>query len=197
MRSAYPPSEPISNITRVAVGCNPIFQVPTRRNAARVVNPGSLIERRDVSCPALVNRLCQAIPAIRTGGAFTDHLRDDSVGTRVLDLARDVAVAGAVAVMVLHKAGVTDAVVGGRDADTAARFLDHDGEDEAVVYARFGCDLLDSIVNGQDFRRGGVDLGVLGAGGGHNGFIVIEPVFMSTRKGLEVNGMFFGKLTCY
>lgn len=176
MRSAYPPSKPIGNITRVTVGRNPVFQVPARRDTARVVDPGSLIKRRNVARSALIDCLRQAISAIRTRGAFADHLRDDSVRTGVLDLTRDVAVAGSITVVVLHKSGVTDAVVGGGDADAAARFLDHNGKNEAVVDAGLGGDLVDSIVDGQDFRMGRVGLRVLGAGGGHDGSVVTEPI---------------------
>ena len=56
--------------------------------------------------------------------------------------------------MILHDAGVRDAVIGCWGADTAARFLYYYCKNETVVNERGGGDKLDGIVQVYDFLAG-------------------------------------------
>lgn len=78
--------------------------------------------------------------------------------------------------MVLHEPRVADAVVGGWHADTARRFLQDDGEDEARVEVRFDRDEEGGVVDCLYFE-GRVDGNVVdGARVFDKGEVVLEPI---------------------
>ena len=128
-----PASQPIGNIRRIALRCNPAAQISGWINRARIVDSRGFIEPRDTSRVRQVDTLSQTIPTLRSRGSLADHLGDDTGRARVLHLARVIAMAGTIAVVALHQARVAHAVVGRWYADATAGFLYHDGEDEAVV----------------------------------------------------------------
>ena len=128
-----PASQPIRNIRRVALCCNPVAQITGWINRARIVDSRGFIEPRDTSRVRQVDTLSQTIPTTRSCGSLADHLRDDVVRARVLHLTCEIAMAGTIAVVTLHQARVAHAVVGRWYANAAAGFLYHDREDEAVV----------------------------------------------------------------
>ena len=75
----------------------------------------------------------------------------------------------------LHDARVPDAVVRGADADVAAGFLHDDAQDDALVDAGLGADLLNGLLDEVDFAGAVVE--------GHEGGVlrpegvVAGPVF--------------------
>ena len=128
-----PTGQPIGNIGRIALGCNPLAQISGCVNRARIIDSRSFIEPRDISRVRQVDTLSQAIPTVCSGAPLANHLGDDAGWARVLNLACEIAVAGSVTIVALHQAWVAHAEVGRRHTHAAAGFLHHDGEDEAVV----------------------------------------------------------------
>lgn len=145
MGRIHPPGQPVGDITSIAMRSNTALKSGAPVNRAGVVDPRSAVEATVTRPARLVDTVRQAVAVIGTGRALADHLGDDTRRAGVLHLARDVAVAGPGAVVALHQARVAHAVVGRPHARAAAGFLDDDGEDHAVVDARFGGDLLDGV----------------------------------------------------
>lgn len=137
-----PASQPIGNIGRIALRCNPLTQIPGCINRARIVDSRSFIEPRDSSRVREINTLSQAITIVCSRAPLANHLGDDAGWARVLNLACDstaagIVVAGTVAIVALHQAWVAHAEVGRAHAHAAAGFLHDDGENETVVDFRF------------------------------------------------------------
>ena len=176
MRGGDPARQTIRDIRAVAMRRDALAQVAGSVHRARVVQPGRNVKRRDVARARLIDTLRQAVAVVRPRAALADHARNDVLGTRILHYAGDIAVAGRVAVVVLHQAGVADAEVGRGDADAAAGLLENGGEDEAVVHFGLLGDLLDGVVDGSDLGAVVIGLGVLRARGEHYLLVVVEPV---------------------
>lgn len=117
-------------------------------------------------------------------GIRTDHLSDDIGRARVLDLVRlrttlsrpITVVAGSVAIVILHHAWVTDPIIGSRHTDAATGFLDHDGENKAVVNLCCGCNRLYGVIYSANFWAGVIGDVILLARMEHDRFVIIEPV---------------------
>lgn len=130
------------------MGGDTVLELAGGGDGARVVDAGGAVEGRDVTTAGLVDAVGKTVAVVGAGGTLADHPVDGVVGARGLDVA--VVVAGVVAVVVLHQAGVADAVVGGAHADAAARLLHDDGEDEAMVNTSAAGGLLDAVPDGAD-----------------------------------------------
>lgn len=130
------------------MGGNAVLELAGGGDGARVVDASSAVESRDIATARLVDAVGKTVTVVSASGTLADHLVDGVGGARVLDVV--VLVAGVVTVVVLHQAGVAHAVVGGVNADAAARLLHDDGEDEAVVNTGVGGSLLDTVPDGAD-----------------------------------------------
>ena len=80
--------------------------------------------------------------------------------------------------MVLHQTWVADAVVGSRDSNAAARFLDDCCEDEAVVNSSLSGHGFDCVPDGADLGTGVIVDTPGRAGREHNCFVGIEPGYV-------------------
>lgn len=140
----------LGDVTGIAVGGVAVLQGAGARDVARVVHARGAVKGRDVAAARAVQDLRQALAGGGAGGALADHLVDGAGGTGVLLVA--VLVAGGLAVVVLHQAGVPHRVVGGAYADAAARLLHNRGQDEAVVDTGGLRGLLDTVPDGALLR---------------------------------------------
>ena len=77
--------------------------------------------------------------------------------------------------MILHETGVADAVICSWHTNTAARLLDHDGEDEAVIKEGLLSNSLDAVVDVTNLWARIIWLAVLRTRAEHDGFVVVEP----------------------
>lgn len=171
-RRIDPARQPIRDIAGIAVRRDPAFEAIVR-NRTGIVQAGCAVEGPDVRVAGLVYHLGQAVAVGGAGAPLADHAGDVVVGAGRADA---VLVARVLAVVVLHEARVADAVVGGRSAHAAAGLLHDDGENEAVVDEGILGDLLDGVVDGGDLVGAVVgDVELVAAGGGHLGFVVVEP----------------------
>lgn len=154
-------------------------QIPTLVYRSRVVDPSCSIIRRYITRSRFIQTLCKSISSSCACRAVRYHLRDRCCWTRVFhgDLpCAGFGPAGPGSVVGLHYSGIDDPAVGGRNADTAARFLKHDSEDEAVVYIRGGGDGFNGIIDGCHFRGGVVCETVLVAGLLEDPFTIVEHI---------------------
>ena len=138
-------------VTHETVGClldivacctNGVVQV-SLVNAARVVSAESFI----VVAISLI-KLLQPITIFRPARPVPHHLQDTAL--RIRRVERN-------AVMALHKARVTHAVVSSPDTNIAAGFLHDDAKDTANVDAGLGAYFLDGRLDETDFLGGGVE----------------------------------------
>lgn len=139
------------------MGGDAVLQEAAGGDGARVVHAGSLVELGDTAAADLGEELLEAVARGGAHGAVLDHALD-----RVLGAGVDV-VAGVVAVVRLHHAGVGDAVVGGGGADAAVGLLHGNGEDEAGVDAGGLGDVLNGGLEVGTLRRRVVGLAEAGA----------------------------------
>ena len=163
VRIPYPSRQTVRNVRRIAVGRDALAQITRLDNRAGVVKARCPIESRHVPGPGLVEALGESVTGSCSSGAVLYHLGDRARGAWVLhdDSAGAVLPARGGAVVVLHQAGIGNAVGGGGDADAAAGLLKDNGEDEAVVNQGGGGDGLDGVVDGSHFGGGVVCESVL------------------------------------
>ena len=178
-RGADPAGQTVGNVAGVAVSGNAVLEVSARGNRATVVNASSLVEAGDVAVASvpvgsLVDAVGETVAGAGTGSAVGDHLGDGRLGARVGNDA--VVVAGSGPVMVLHQPRVSDAVVGGGDADAATGLLQDDGKDESVVDTGLLGHLLDGVPDVTDLLAGVLGLAEPGAGAEHGDLVVVEHV---------------------
>ncbi len=183
MMSKNPSSETIGDVGSIAFRSDTFTQIARRIDGAGIVDTSRFIEAGNIAGAGLVDALRETVAVGGAGRSLAHHLRDDSGRAGGLHLVRDVAVAGPVAIVALHQARVAHSVVGSRRSHAPARFLDDDGEDEAVVDLRLERDLLDGVVDGADFGAGIVGAPVLiAARAEHDLLVVVEPI---SRKKIE------------
>lgn len=173
MRSIDPSGETISYIGGVAMGGHASTEITRWVDGTRVIDPGRLIESRGIVGGRLVDALGESIPSVGACTALTNHASDRLPRARHLDPPMAITCAGAI--VILHQAGVFDAVTGGRSTDTSSRLLHNNGQDEAVVDGSFEGDLLYGVIDGADLKAIIVDLLVLMARAKHHGLIMMEP----------------------
>ena len=171
-----PAGQTVGNVAGVAVSGNAVLEVSAGSDGATVVDASSLVEAGDVavgSVPVgrLVDAVGKTIAGAGAGGAVGDHLGDGRLRARV---GNAVLVAGSGTVVVLHQAGVADAVVGGGDADAATGLLHDDGKDKSVVDTGLLGHLLDGVPDFADLLAGVVGLAEPGAGAEHGNLVVVE-----------------------
>ena len=135
MRILHPPCQTIRNIRSIAVSRNPLFEITRCGNGTRIVDARCLVESRDITAPSLIETLSESVPRSRPTTAILYHLGDCARRAWVLhdNVAGTIAPACSGAIVVLHETGVGNAVRACGNANAAAGFLEHDGEDETVV----------------------------------------------------------------
>lgn len=110
---------------------NPVLQLASGRHRPRVIYPRGAIKRRHVPSARSIHTILQAVAVIGARSALTNHLVDGIRRARVANL--PAVITARRPVMVLHQAGVPNAIVCRGDAHAPARLLHHDGQDEAVA----------------------------------------------------------------
>ena len=146
--------EPVGNRLNISTGsANRVVEI-ILVHGARVIPAESLI----VVAVSLI-QLLQAVPGRSALGAVANHLEDAALG--IVRVEGDAGVG-------LHDARVPDAVVRGPDADVAAGFLHDDAQDDALVDAGLGADLVNGFLDEVDLAGAvveGHERGVLGPEG--------------------------------
>lgn len=173
--AARPADQTVGNVRSVAVSGDAGAQVTVGSNRAGVVAASGLVVRSNIAGTTVGgNELLQTITIGSTQGTITDHLLDLGGRAGVLDRAVDVA--ATLAVVGLHETRVDDAVVGGRDADTAVALLHNDSQDEAGIDAGLAGDLGDGSLDVGHLALGSIGSTPLGAGRAHDPLVALEHI---------------------
>jgi len=182
-RCLHPAHEAVRYISSVAVSRNALPKIARRIHTVGIVCPRCLAKGTCIAAARSIDQLSETRSASSPSGTLADHACDLILGAERLYLV--VVVAGRLAVMVLHEAGVADTVVGGVDSDAAFGLLHDDGEDEAMIDLR---GLSDRFDRGLDICVLFVCVGgnrELSAGGLHEGLIRFEHLVVGYPIGLR------------
>lgn len=124
---------------------NITLQVTSLRDGTRVIDAGSTVVIGNIAFVRFVDAVSQTSSRGCASGSFHDHFVDGRCRARRRDLL--IVVARGISIVVLHKAGIADAQVGGVDSWAAMRFLHYHSQDKSMVDASSIGSLLDTIVD--------------------------------------------------